>query len=692
MKFKTLKVKNFKNIAEKEFELSKFNLLYGENGSGKSSILAAFRFLLNGDLPKDAIREGENELSVCAYVDDENNTQLGRFTYRPEEFQINGISVKDTVFFQRVREACASYQTSTYSPKPLERTHRYFMDKDPGIFFSFLETGTVDGTRLSGVKELEIELEDGTSLYRRASRQNRVEINGRKCTIAAFNKALDNYGIRDTRALDIVTSSEMMEKLGMAEFGKYLLQNLPVKIDFDKLSDLANLSDEEKEALRPLFPPSPEVITIDCVEKVYGQVFNTRAMINANAKAELQKSIFEGEIPTRKRDDVLHEIAEANRSLGERKSLEMVHVNYNRIMQTRKQLMDQEASLKEKLKDPRFDGLTQPDANLQKSLQESEKTMYDARQVAYNNFYSLKKTVQLHKDAVAALDSNQCPVYKGLTCSTDRHSYRDELVRLANEASQGVIDAQAAYKEANRILAETTEKKEKVANQMRLWEEKCTIEGKLKLLASSIPEEPEKPQELLDTTKINEKLLALNDLLPAINAYEESLKAKDRYENVMKQFALYDGLVKKTNPKNGLLMSVIMQQVIAPFEAHCSELATAIYSDCEIKFSITETGLTALYKPHGKDCYLSPDTLSTGEKMQLTFILMDLVSTISGSRILVFDNLEALDKDSLLHLVQLVESKELKDRYDHILFAVVDHNSIMDDLSSIGCIQKVHMV
>ena len=151
MKIKKLTVRNFKNIAEAEFELSKFNLFYGENGSGKSGILSALRYLLNGDLPKDAIKDGENELCVSALLDDENGTTISRFAYLPEERMINGKSVKDAAFFQRVQEARLEFQAMPYDLRLLSHSHHFFEGKEASTLFSFLEAGTVDGARLSGV-------------------------------------------------------------------------------------------------------------------------------------------------------------------------------------------------------------------------------------------------------------------------------------------------------------------------------------------------------------------------------------------------------------------------------------------------------------------------------------------------------------------------------------------------------------
>jgi hypothetical protein len=345
-------------------------------------------------------------------------------------------------------------------------------------------------------------------------------------------------------------------------------------------------------------------------------------------------------------------------------------------------------SLQNQLKDTKYD-MEQPDPEAAAAINLAENSQRETMNQAYNCFYSMKNAVTLHKNALTAMDTNECPVHKGLFCSTDRSSYRQQLVQLITDSTASALEAQKNYQHAKASLATLEKQKAEQEQKIRIWKEKCALESQIKNLSDSMPDEPSAPQPIPDATGLKEELQRLNELLPKINLYKESLKAQSRYEQALDQLHLYDRLVKMTNPKNGILISIIMEQVLSPFESHCNTVAKAIFKDSEIHFQIGEKGMEVLYKPHGSKNFLMPESLSSGEKMQLTFILMDLVSMISASRILVFDNLEALDNDAIGHLLSIFENPAIKGRYDHIIFSVVNHKSIIEKVQTINGLQMI---
>lgn len=75
MKIKKIVTSHFKNAPDMELYLDKINVLTGENGKGKSSMLHALRYALNGKLPEDPIRHGTDSVSVKAVLDDGQNTK-----------------------------------------------------------------------------------------------------------------------------------------------------------------------------------------------------------------------------------------------------------------------------------------------------------------------------------------------------------------------------------------------------------------------------------------------------------------------------------------------------------------------------------------------------------------------------------------------------------------------------------------
>ena len=105
-----------------------------------------------------------------------------------------------------------------------------------------------------GIKELELELEDGTTIYRLVSKPPKISIGGKSVTAKALKEYMDAKIHNDGKSLDIVTSSSVMSAMQMNEFSEYLVNIIPVKVNFEKLKELAQLTDEEAEKLRALRP------------------------------------------------------------------------------------------------------------------------------------------------------------------------------------------------------------------------------------------------------------------------------------------------------------------------------------------------------------------------------------------------------------------------------------------------------
>lgn len=74
MKIKKIIIKNFKTIENLTYEPhQKVNIRTGKNGVGKTSFLQAVRYGLTGEMPDEAIKNGETEMSVYVELDDDTN-------------------------------------------------------------------------------------------------------------------------------------------------------------------------------------------------------------------------------------------------------------------------------------------------------------------------------------------------------------------------------------------------------------------------------------------------------------------------------------------------------------------------------------------------------------------------------------------------------------------------------------------
>lgn len=64
--------------------------------------------------------------------------------------------------------------------------------------------------------------------------------------------------------------------------------------------------------------------------------------------------------------------------------------------------------------------------------------------------------------------------------------------------------------------------------------------------------------------------------------------------------------------------------------------------------------------------------------MLIVFALMDLVSEISGSKLLVFDGLESLDPASIEKLMDTID--QVSSGYDHIILSFVEYDETKEIL------------
>lgn len=69
MKIKNLCLKNFGIYEEKNFQFNTISVLLDKNGAGKSTVLRALNFALDGDFKKDMVREGQTEMAVSITFD-----------------------------------------------------------------------------------------------------------------------------------------------------------------------------------------------------------------------------------------------------------------------------------------------------------------------------------------------------------------------------------------------------------------------------------------------------------------------------------------------------------------------------------------------------------------------------------------------------------------------------------------------
>ena len=131
------------------------------------------------------------------------------------------------------------------------------------------------------------------------------------------------------------------------------------------------------------------------------------------------------------------------------------------------------------------------------------------------------------------------------------------------------------------------------------------------------------------------------------------------------------------SPK-GEVKEKITSYYLEEFAEPCNEKASRLFSGMKLKF-VTQDGVKVLTDPNGSGEYLEFNSLSGGEQASVMFLLVSMLSSLSGMGIIILDELSVLDDNTFENLIRIL--KENSDEYDMCLIALVDHTDMINTLN-----------
>ena len=199
---------------------------------------------------------------------------------------------------------------------------------------------------------------------------------------------------------------------------------------------------------------------------------------------------------------------------------------------------------------------------------------------------------------------------------------------------------------------------------------------KERLLAQKI-EIPEKPEETNSLERITQELQYLQSQVPIVENYSKKDTYLNNIEKLTKKLEDYQALYVAFSPK-GEVKEKITSYYLEEFAEPCNEKAGKLFHGMKLKF-ITQDGVKVLTDPNGSGEYLEFNSLSGGEQASVMFLLVSMLSSLSGMGIIILDELSVLDDNTFENLIRIL--KENSDEYDMCLIALVDHVDMINTLN-----------
>ena len=334
--------------------------------------------------------------------------------------------------------------------------------------------------------------------------------------------------------------------------------------------------------------------------------------------------------------------------------------------------------------------ITQPDSekyNMAISKQEvinnAMTQQQAAKEAAVRSIAPMQAAVALDKKTLNNLDKPVCPISEKLICKTDKTGLKTELSAHVIELEQAIVAQQKiiAQADANVIQYQTALKQLQewftTFNTMSVkWTEKTAIQNRLDALLQNPVIIPEKPV-VSSTIDYSVKKQELNAEKKLITEYEQYLENKKSLEEKSEQLKDFDEIAKKLSVKGSVIKS-ILESYMSYFKQICDDkgrkLGVELFFEADAGVHISASFGNAK---------LPYDMLSTGEKCLVNFLILDVINALTGLRIMMLDDLDALDKNAFKKLISLINSPVVLPEYDHIFICTVAHTNIMSALKKL---------
>ena len=290
---------------------------------------------------------------------------------------------------------------------------------------------------------------------------------------------------------------------------------------------------------------------------------------------------------------------------------------------------------------------------------------------------TINTAIQNLERTLKYLNLDVCVISKKLSCTTDKSGAKGEVTEALEKNKKLLEQHTADIKACETRIAEIDKAVEEYYASDKRYNLYQRVVNELKTLQESLTTVPEKPTVGNAANLAEQKKKLLDEKGLVINGIHRR-KLETMNQGLENDIAVYTSLIDAFADK-GAVKTGIINYYVHEFETACnshSELAKGF----EISF-VPEDGVKVYAKTPASAEPVYYTGLSSGEKILVSFLVLDMLNQLTGMRMAFIDNLEQLDRRSLEYAHNILTSEEFLDSYDHIFVCGVDNQDIKEVFS-----------
>lgn len=493
-------------------------------------------------------------------------------------------------------------------------------------------------------------------------------VNGKCTTQKGMHEKIEEVCNCKLDNISLALSEELVH-LKPQDFAKIILEYSAKKVDLeDMMNHIPDCTENMKEILRAEMNPE---VTIKNIEECETLIKSLRKDLKAEISVQKEMiSARPAEAPTMTEEEVAEKLKELQSVKGKIEGAKVALENHKKFVENHKKWEETIKNMEKEVAEAKMD---RPDETKKDEIVKTKASLEEKIRKATETISALEKSnVQLQK-TLDALESSVCPISPLITCHENKTVAKEEISDSIEANTECIAGMEEEKQTLLKEFEESEKKFEAFKNSILQYNSYIMLKKQLKGLKESEPEIPEKPDEVEIPEGLEKEESALLKMKGNIDSYKEKLQLEAKLEVNVQLLASYEAIVKALSNK-GPAKKYVLKCYTGLLEETCNECVEVVRPDVHFTF-LPENGLTVLMDS-GSGTELPYESLSGGEKALFLFVMLDLISQLSGAKILSLDEISVLDSENLSSVVEMM--MENKERYDHIFISGVNYPEIKD--------------
>ena len=519
------------------------------------------------------------------------------------------------------------------------------------------------------------------SRIKHITKPTKIKVDGKTTTAKNLELTLMDKTNIKKEAMRITTSQDVASSLKPDELGLFLMSYVPEEIDVDTVVKyIPDLTPQAQAELEIYLPAMPIKFGLHEIEEAYKRIFEARSFANKDkANRTAQIDLAATEPPARPLRDILAEEESIIKREGAQQAVKSAQELYDAAVQSRKRAEENLRALKAQI-----DAIeaTKPNDSVKSAILEEKAKCRNSISAAKSMMAIIDRDIETFTYTLESLGKPVCPISERLICTTDKTAVKEEITELikANEEGRDIQE---------KIISEATAKIAILDAQEAAWNENATLYAKKTTLVNrysvdekNLPAIPPRPSVVEPITDFGVRKAELKQEKAYCEAYEKNQRMLREGAIFQERYDILNSLCKALEPK-GVVMNGITASYLSVFEGVINERADELGTGYAVQF-IAENGVNYMIKTTKSTTYIPYDDLSHGEQLIAVFLLLDMLNSLCGTRLMLLDDINHLDSDNFNTLLDLLCSKTLQDAYDHIFLCTASNTEFDKRMKSLG--------